>query len=141
MFHVISRCILLSSLAALVCAPAVSFAQEQKSTITGHVTDPSHAVIQNARIVIIPGDKVANSNDQGDFTVSGLAPGTYTVIASREGFAESKKTVTVVAGQNASVEIAMQISSTNEQIMVTAETGANMEQAVSEEIASPNILQ
>jgi Carboxypeptidase regulatory-like domain len=56
-------------------------------TITGTVTDPSGAVVRNARITILNEAtnalRNAESNDDGDFTVALLPPGRYRVTAER----------------------------------------------------------
>jgi TonB-dependent receptor len=109
--------------------------------LSGHVVDTSHAVIQSARVVVDPGEIVTTSNESGDFVFTGLNPGTYTLTITSSGFTQFSQAVTLSAGQTKSVDVVMAVSSNNEQIMVTAESGANMVEAVNAEINSPNILQ
>lgn len=115
-------------------------AQVQKASISGHITDSSQAIIPNARILVAPSSMVVSSNGQGEFTISGLAPGTYTVTISATGFAQSIRTVRLEAGQSATLDVALAIGSTLEQIEVTAQGGRTMVEAINTEITSPNIL-
>ena len=99
------------------------------------------AAMQNARVVIDPGDTVPTSDSLGDFVVTGLAPGSYTVTVTSVGFKQLVQTVTVAAGQTAPLNLVLQVASGNEQVVVSAESGQDMVQAVNEEITSPNIVQ
>jgi TonB-dependent receptor len=134
------RSILSLACALMIFAHAALDGQSQKASISGHVTDSSNAIIRGARVLAVPGNIVATTNEQGEFTISGLAPGTYTLTGNSAGFAQAVRSVTLVAGQSASVEIVLEIGSNVEQIEVTAESGQTMAQAVNEEITSPNIL-
>src|SRR5262245_33616031 len=83
---------------ALVCGlfqatPAA--AQEHKGTISGRVTDASHAVLQGARVELKPNGPTAVSDNEGQFTISGVTPGQYTLTVSYMGFASFSKDVTV----------------------------------------------
>ena len=77
-------------LAALLCFSAVAFGQETRSTLTGHVSDPSGAGIPGAAIQVTNTQTGvvtnAKSNSAGDYTVPFLQPGTYRVDASHAGF-------------------------------------------------------
>src|SRR5579864_7814499 len=83
-------------------APAA--AQERKGTITGHVTDTNHAVLQGARIELEPKGPTAVSDGQGQFTVSGVTPGHYVVSISYVGFAPFSKEIDVTVGGVASLD-------------------------------------
>src|SRR5437764_10055117 len=77
----------LSTLSAIV--PLAS-AQTSAATINGSVHDESGAPIPNVDVIVTnqgTGVKTTvTTNSAGDFTVSGLAVGTYTVAASKQGF-------------------------------------------------------
>jgi TonB-dependent receptor len=123
-----------------LCAGMTVQGQAPTGTIAGHVTDAAHAVIQGARILISPTEKIVTTNEAGEFQIGGIAPGTYTVTITSAGFSQVVKSVAVVAGQTASVDAVLQVGSNNEQVLVTGEVGKTMDQAVNEEINSPNIL-
>ena len=116
------------------------YGQSQKGTLSGHVADASQAVIQNARVVVDPGNLTTTSDSLGDFIVAGLAPGSYTVSVSSVGFKSFSQTVAVAAGQTVPVNAVLQVAPGGEQIVVSAGNGQNMLQAINEEITSPNIV-
>jgi TonB-dependent receptor len=126
---------------AAVCAVTAIHGQAPKATLSGHVTDASQAVIQSARVAVTPGYIVTTSNGLGDFVVTGLNPGSYTVRITSAGFAQFSQSVSLTAGQVTNLNAVLTVSSDSEQIVVSAENGNNMVQAVNEEINSPNILQ
>src|ERR1700744_4925153 len=77
-------------LAALFCFSAVAFGQETRSTLTGHVGDPSAAGVPGPAIQVTNTQTGvvtnAKSNSAGDYTVPFLQPGPYRVDASHNGF-------------------------------------------------------
>ncbi len=130
----------LAGMVLILLAFGAANAQTQRASLTGHVTDPSHAVIQNARVLVQPGNVVVNTNEQGEFTVESLAAGDYTVTVSSSGFAQVVRAVSLTEGQSATLDVVLQVGTGNEEVEVTAETGQNMTEAVNEEITSPNIV-
>jgi hypothetical protein len=114
--------------------------QSQKGTLSGHVSDASQAVVQNARVVVNPGNLTTTSDSLGDFVVAGLAPGSYTVTVTSVGFKPLTQTITVAAGQTVPLNAVLQVASGAEQVVVSAGSGQNMLQAINEEITSPNIV-
>jgi TonB-dependent receptor len=119
---------------------SAAYSQSPKAALTGRITDASHAVVQSARVLVVPGNFVVTSNEQGMFTIPDLSPGSYTVTITSAGFAQQVRSVTLTAGQSASIDVVLQIGSNAEQVEVMAESGQNMVEAVNEEITSPNIL-
>ena len=118
-----------------------SFAQERKGTIRGHVTDSSDAVLQGADVTLDPlGIKLA-SDVQGEFFMKDLAPGSYTVMVAYVGLATVTKTVDVVAGQVATVNIKLEVESQNELVIVSAERVSAEAEAVNRERTADNIVQ
>src|SRR5450755_1259978 len=84
-------------------------AQERKGTIVGHVADASHSVLQGARVQVQPIGQTTATDSQGQFTISGLPPGKYTVNVSYVGFAPYSTEVTVNAGEIAKLDAVMAI--------------------------------
>jgi TonB-dependent receptor len=123
-----------------VLAHCALHGQSQKASLSGHVTDASKAVIQSARVVITPGNIVTTSNALGDFVVSGLAPGSYTVTVDSAGFKQFVTTVTLAAGQTEPLDAALDVLSNSEQVVVSAGSGQNLLQAINEEVTSPDIV-
>ena len=91
-------------LALLVLPGAAAFAQSTTGSIHGQVGDPTGAVIPGATVVVMTtSGKVAGkavSDGAGQYTVQGLAPGTYSVTATAQGFAAFRvPNIAVAAGQ------------------------------------------
>ena len=78
------------SLVCLALCAGSLFAQSERGTITGAVRDSSGAVVPGAKITITnPTTNVniaAISNDQGEYTVPSLSPGTYSVRVEKTCF-------------------------------------------------------
>ena len=73
----------------LVSATSV-LAQSDTSSISGTVTDTSGALVPNAQVTIhnnaTLADRSIASNESGAFTLTNLAPGDYSVRATKPGF-------------------------------------------------------
>ncbi len=119
---------------------SVVYAQTQQAALTGHVSDASMAVIQGARVVLTPGGLVTTTSDSGDFSLSGLAPGTYSITITSTGFTPQTQSITLTAGKTETLNAILQVGSNSEEVVVTAATGKTLTEAVNLEITSPNIL-
>src|SRR5215470_8548816 len=83
-------------LSLILHAPAV-VAQVVKGSIQGRVTDSTGAVLQGASVTVTPGGTRSATTTEGDFTIAGLMPGTYTVTVGFVGFKEFSQSVAVAA--------------------------------------------
>jgi TonB-linked SusC/RagA family outer membrane protein len=132
------RWLLLATLAlppALALAPArprgAAHAQAPAAgagTIAGRVTDrASQRPAPGARVSIVGQTRSVLTNDDGQYRLGGLPPGTYTVRALRLGSEAATRQVTVAAGQTATADFALAQSAVAlEQVTVTA-TGAQIQ--------------
>jgi len=116
-------------------------AQSGRGVIVGRVKDVAGAVLQGAKIDLEPKAASAASDIVGEFTITDLAPGSYTVTVSYVGFAPFSNKVNVTAGQTAHVDATLKVASDVEQITVTAERVHGEAEAINRERASDNILQ
>lgn len=116
-------------------------AQSDKGYITGHITDTSGAVLQGAEVEMQPGGATVATNAQGAYNVTSLTPGTYTITVTYVGFALFTKVVTISAGQATTLDVRMELSSQNDQILVTSDRGSGEAEAVNRERTADNILQ
>jgi hypothetical protein len=108
----------------LICA-IPSFAQSITSgDLAGVVTDPTGAVVPNAKVVATNDATGAvhntTTNGEGFYRFSFLAPGNYAVSASAGGFQPGSLKVAVQVGQTASGNLALAVSGTTTTIEVTA---------------------
>lgn len=116
-------------------------AQERRGTIMGKVTDASQAVLANARIELEPGGRTAFSDPSGEFFVTGLNPGRYTVTVSHEGFGLYHTDVTVSADKPTTFDAVLQIGTHNEVVDVTGEREGGEVEALTIERTADNIVQ
>lgn len=101
-------------------APAVAVAQ---STITGRVTAAGTGQpVSDVRVYAIGTTAVASTNSDGRYTLH-VKPGTMDVRATRIGFIEQKKSVTVAAGTPATLDFALAQSLIKLTEIVTTATG------------------
>src|SRR6266516_5091247 len=119
--------IFMLAIAALVLASSLpAFAQATTGTLRGTVTDPNGGVVAGATVTArnqsTNNSSPATTNGEGDFVISNLAPGAYTVtVEAISGF--SKKVVTdvnVPIGTTTDLSIALADGSPNETVTVTS---------------------
>ena len=94
------------------------------AALTGTVTDPTGAVIAHASVTVTQtGTQVkrtVTTNDAGQFTVPSLPPATYRVTVEAPGFKTYAQDVTLLADQNGTLEIQMQLGAAAETVTVEA---------------------
>jgi TonB-dependent receptor len=129
------------SILLLLAAVDAGLGQSTKGSITGRVTDTTGAVIQHASVQLMPSDLSAVSDSLGEFVLPSVMAGSYTLKVTSIGFTDTSKSVTVAGGQTAHVDVTLAVASGNDQVVVSAESGQDLVQAINEEITAPNILQ
>ena len=89
----------------LVVALTALPAQAQTGTITGTVFDAeSQNPLPGANVVIQGTQEGATTDSQGEYEITGLSPGEYTIQASFVGYQNLSKDVTVQAGQTSELD-------------------------------------
>jgi hypothetical protein len=101
-------------------------AQEFRSTITGHVTDPSGASVPNAKIVITKTDTNSRfetvTNTEGLYTAPFLPPGPYELTAEAAGFKKYVHSgIQVGTNERVAADIVLQVGSASESITITGD--------------------
>jgi hypothetical protein len=111
-------------------SPIVLFAQADKSTIRGTVTDPTGAIVPKAMITALElstnttAREVA-TDDNGNYEIADLKPGAYRLKADAPGFKSFvAENLLVVASQVRRVDIIFQVGATTESITVEAGAAA-----------------
>jgi iron complex outermembrane receptor protein len=85
------------SLLALSVTPKA--AAGQGGTVRGRIADSTGAPIAQAVVVLVPGGLRATSRDNGDYVISRVPSGTYTLRVRRLGYVAPIAAVTVAEGQ------------------------------------------
>ena len=103
-------------------------------SIVGTVSDPSRAVISEARVKVTnvaTGQVVeVTTNSSGSFNSGALIPGNYEVRVSAKGFSSAEAPVTVLVGNTATVNVSLKIGSEEQVVEVQSSTlRVNTEQA------------
>ena len=95
--------------------------------VRGTVTDPAHAVINNAKVTIINESTniatTVTTNASGEYVANGLRPASYSLKVEAPGFRDVVRTGVVLAvSQQATVDFVVSLASTKETITVTETT-------------------
>ncbi len=96
----------------------------QSATITGRVTDARTSQgIATALVTIIGTRLTALTGDSGQYRITGVAPGTYTVTARRIGYTPGTQSVAVAADADVTVNFALTVAPTQLDAVVVTVTG------------------
>jgi hypothetical protein len=103
-----------------------TFAQTADGTLQGRVTDPSKAVVPAAVVTATNAEGktfTVQTDHQGNFQFTRLAPGSYNVTVQAKGFAvDQEPDVKVTTGQTQELDIALQIQVEQQNVEVQEES-------------------
>ncbi|MBI1940270.1 MAG: TonB-dependent receptor [Acidobacteria bacterium] len=110
----------------LLLLPAFAFAQRERASIVGRVTDPSGAVIPGVAITVtnVNTGLVSSTQTTGDgiYTITALPVGTYRLEAVKDGFKTGvAESIQLGVAQQAAIDLALEVGAVAEQVTVTAE--------------------
>lgn len=129
-----------AALGSLFCL-TLACAQEGKGSVAGTVKDSANAVLTGALVELQTLGRKVVSDDQGQFRITDVPAGQYTVVATYVGFAPFSAPATVTAGQTANVDATLNVASRNDDVLVTAERLQGEAEAINVERTSDNIVQ
>ena len=118
---------LLVGLMVLTTTNGSTWAQSIYGRIRGLVTDPSEAVVANAKVTLInegtSAERTAQTNSTGEYVFSQVIPGAYTVSVETQGFKKVERKGIVLETQNQlTIDLQLQVGSVTESVEVAAET-------------------
>ncbi len=100
-------------------------AQQRAGSLRGQVLDELGGAIVGASVTAIDAtgkEKTVVTNDSGNYTINGLAPGKYTVRVINAGFAMFENTeVEVVAGKAQAVDVTLKVAIEEQRVTVSAD--------------------
>src|SRR5215216_528143 len=100
-------------------------AQQRAGSFRGQVLDELGGAIVGASVTVIDGtgvEKPVVTNDAGNYTVNGLAPGKYTVRVTNAGFAMSETPdVEVVSGKSQQLDITLKVAIEEQKVTVATD--------------------
>jgi len=115
------RCLLAILLLASISSPA--FSQNATGAINGTVTDPSDAVVANAKVTATNSDTGLSRNistgTRGTFRLDNLQPGEYQVKTEAQGFATQTQRIVVRVANTTTSDFKLSIGQSNEVVEVT----------------------
>lgn len=121
MYRVWRRAAMLLVLVLAAAPPAVA---QQPGSLVVRVTDAANQrAVEAARVFIVGTQLGGQTSTDGRVTIRPVLPGTYTVRVLRVGYTEQSKSVTIAAGQAASVDFAVSAAAVQLAALVTTATG------------------
>ena len=127
-------------LLGLVCAATSALSQTGRGTLTGSVTDAQGGVLQGAKIQVDPGKATVISNQVGQFELTGLAAGDYTVTVTYAGFQDFLQKITVTPGQSVRLQAQMSIASSRQSVQVYSGRQGGELEAINRTFNADNII-
>ncbi|HYN24097.1 MAG TPA: carboxypeptidase regulatory-like domain-containing protein [Pyrinomonadaceae bacterium] len=114
-----------SIIGLVVLLSAVAVFAQSRGTLRGLVKDELGASIVGATITLIDASGTAKTtvtNGEGVYTLGGLAPGKYFVVAAAPGFAPSEQTEVDLAAGRQSLDLTLKVTIEDQKVTVAAET-------------------
>jgi Carboxypeptidase regulatory-like domain len=110
----------------LLLLAGLAFAQQDRGTITGSVTDPSGAAVSNVKITITSAGTQATYNSQtneyGQYNVPNLPTGLYLVSFEAGGFKKHvRDQLSLGVAQTLRVDAQLEVGATSETVNITGE--------------------
>ena len=110
-------------LIAIFCFSGILLAQSSTATLSGTVEDQNGAIVAGASIALVNvaqgSQRLATTNSEGRFVFPQLAPGQYSVTATREGFAPVEvKNVALNVNDQVALRITLTIGEISQSVEV-----------------------
>jgi len=109
-----------------VCALVNLAAQQRTGSLKGQILDELGGAIVGATVTAIDSNGLQKSvvtNDGGNYTINGLAPGKYTVRAANAGFGIFENPeVEIVAGKTLQLDVTLKVAIEEQKVTVAADT-------------------
>ncbi|MGA7315042.1 MAG: carboxypeptidase-like regulatory domain-containing protein, partial [Silvibacterium sp.] len=119
------RCLCVAVVFLLVAFVATGFSQTTATSVRGLITDPSGAVVPNAKIVLTDnasGRKLeATSSGSGEYVLGHIPPATYSIVVTATGFASQTKTAELLVNQPATIDFVVSVEASQVVVNVSAE--------------------
>ena len=131
-----SRFIVLAAIFGLLvfALAGTVFAQTETGTVTGTVTDPTGAVVANAKVsatnVANGGVRVTQTNERGEYAITNLQPGTYNILVEAPNFSKAQTRIVVTVGSKVGNDFRLAVgnaASTTVEVIASGTASVNVE--------------
>jgi outer membrane receptor protein involved in Fe transport len=99
-------------------------AQSNYAVVRGSILDPQHRPVAGAQVRIVTRETGAErevaSNEDGLYEIAGLEPGTYALTVDRSGFKQATQTLNLEVGQQATLDLHLQVGPNADTVTVVA---------------------
>jgi hypothetical protein len=104
----------------------LAFAQSDRGTITGSISDSTNAVIPGASIVATNGETGAKyetiSTETGNYTLTQVPPGVYQLSVELPGFKKYvRQGITVLVAQTLRLDVSLEVGAATDEVTVNAD--------------------
>ena len=113
-------------IALVLCLGLSSFAiaqDETSATVTGQVLDSTGAAVANATVVAKNSntglERRIQTNDEGNYSISALTPGEYSLTVEQTGFKKYLQVITLNAKDRRPIQITLEVGAPTETVTVT----------------------
>lgn len=113
-------------LSIMVFVVSMSFAQSDRGTITGTISDPTSAVIPGANVAAINSETGVRyetiSTETGNYTLGQLPAGVYQLSVELPGFKKySRQGITVLVAQTLRIDVRLDVGAATDEVTVSAD--------------------
>lgn len=113
------------SLLITILTISTAFAQQQHGSVSGVITSTDGIPVAYVSVALKGTSYGASTSDKGHYRMGRVNPGTYTVVVSAINVASQEKEVVVAAGQSATVNFILDLSTSQlKEVMVNARTNS-----------------
>src|SRR3984957_15777903 len=118
-----------ATLVALISVASPSFGQGTTAALAGTVTDPAGATLAGARITVLNVAtnlaRTATTQTSGNFVLTELPPGRYSLTVDDQGFKPYQQNdIVLEISQRAEINVRLEVGSEEQKVTVTANAAA-----------------
>ncbi|CAN5396237.1 zinc piracy TonB-dependent receptor ZnuD [soil metagenome] len=104
-------------------------------TVSGKITYARDVALHGVSVQIVQTRQTAATDDNGNYQITNVPAGRYTILVHQEGFSDATRIIDVTAGSSLTADFRLDIVSLQEQVTVTA---SGTEQSVFDAFQSVN---
>ncbi len=128
-------------------APTAALAQADLGSINGTVTDASGSVIANASVTVTNSEtgavRVSVTNSRGEYSITQLNAGDYSVKISAAGFAAATESLRLSVGSSNTVNLKLGVEGSKTEIVVSADdtTSVHLDNSEVSTVVTPDEIE